>query len=152
MQLPWPAQQLISEIDDLFVRAGVQTDIQVQSDYAKYLVVRVSGLVEQVMREVVLVYTSSQASARVANHVGWRMGTFQNPNVDRILQLVGSFDRAFQITLEGSITTPERVSLGSVRAQRNSVAHGQPSSISLSQISQYYADVKSLLVKVAAVF
>ncbi len=151
MVLPWSAQQLIAELDQVFVRAGAQADLQVQSDYAKYLVIRVSGLVEQVATEIVLTHVSAQASPTVIAHVAWRMGTFQNPNIERLLQLVGSFDRRWNEELNDAITDAERGALGSITAQRNRVAHGQPSTVSLSQVAQYYAEAKSVLTKLADV-
>lgn len=152
MVLPWSAQQLITELDQVFARAGLQSDPQVQSDYAKYLVIRVSGLVEQVAIEVVLTHVNAQASPTVVAHTAWRMQTFQNPNVERVLQLVGSFDRRWRDDLDAAVSDSERQALGSVRTQRNRVAHGQSSTVSLSQVGQYYADVKRLLAKLAAPF
>jgi hypothetical protein len=150
--LPWSAQRLINEVDQLFLRASGQSDLQVQSDYAKYLVIRVSGLVEQVVTEIVLAHVTAQASPTVAGHVSWRMGIFQNPNIERILQLVGSFNKHWRDELDADVTDEERGALGSINSQRNTIAHGGSSTISLSQIQRYYDEVKSLLVKVAAKF
>lgn len=73
MILPWTAIQLISEIDDLVARAEAQNDMEVQSDYAKYLTIRVLGLVEQVVAEIVLAHVSAQASPPVLSHTTWKM-------------------------------------------------------------------------------
>jgi hypothetical protein len=150
--LPWEAQQLIQEVDAIFERAGKQGGLEAQSDYAKYLVIRVGGLVEQVVTEIVLAYVTTHASPGVVHHVSWRMGTFQNPNVERLLQLVGSFGRHRRQELDASLEGPEREALGSVMAQRNKVAHGEPSAISLSQVASYYIQIKKMLEKVAARF
>ena len=152
MNFPWNAQQLIADVDQIFGRANAQFDPQIQSDFAKYLVIRVSGLVEQVITEVVLVHTTSRANPTVSDHVSWRMGTFQNPNTERILQLVGSFKKSWRVELESELTESERIALGSINVQRNKVAHGQNSTISLAQVQQYYDEIKSLLTKVAAKF
>jgi hypothetical protein len=150
--LPWSAEQLIREVDEIFDRAGAQTSIQVQSDYAKYLVIRLGGLVEQVVTTVVLIHVESQASQPIVAHVSWRMGTFQNPSVERLLQLVGSFDRHRRDQLDAAITKSEREALGSVMAQRNRIAHGEQSTISLSQVADYYKEIKAMLTEVAARF
>jgi hypothetical protein len=150
--LPWSAQQLIGEVDEIFKRAEAQPDLQVQSDYAKYLVIRVSGLVEQVVTEIVLTYVATQASQPIAAHVSWRMGTFQNPNIERVLQLVGSFDRSRRTQLEAAIEESEKEALGSVRAQRNRIAHGEPSTVSLTQVCAYYVEIKKMLNEVASHF
>jgi hypothetical protein len=150
--IPWSGQQLIDEVDAIFDRARNQVDLQVQSDYAKYLVVRVSGLVEQVVTEIVVAHVSARASPTVINHLVWRMRTFQNPTVERILQLVGSFDREWRERLNSNVTEAERQALGSINVQRNLVAHGGPSTISLGQVSQYYAEIMTVLRKIADLY
>jgi len=110
--LPWTAQRLMSDVDQVFQRAAAQSDLQVQSDYAKYLVIRISGLVEQAVAEVVQAHVSARASPSVVAYTTWRMGAFQNPNMERLLQLVGSFDRRWREALEQEITDSERGALG----------------------------------------
>lgn len=150
--LPWPAQQLVKELDDLFARARKQDDLEVQSDYAKFLVIRVSGLVEQVTAEIVFDYTQKRAQPSIVEHVEWRMNMFQNPTLQRILDLVASFQSRWREKLESEVTTPEREAMGTINKQRNLIAHGQSSTISLGQVSQYYAEIKKLLERIAALF
>jgi len=150
--LPWAAQRLINDVDQVLTRASAQRDLLVQSDYAKYLVIRLSGLLEQAIAEIVQAHVVAQASPTVVSHTTWRMGVFQNPNGERILQLVGSFDRRWRDELNHELTSEERGALGSINAQRNLVAHGLDSTVSIAQVAQYFADVQSLLEKVAAKF
>ncbi len=129
-----------------------QSDLLVQSDYAKYLVIRISGLLEQAIAEIIQAHVTAQASPTVVSHTTWRMAVFQNPNVERLLQLVGSFDRRWREELDQELTDAERGALGSINAQRNLVAHGLDSTVSLVQIAQYFAEVRVLLDKVAGKF
>jgi len=152
MNIPSDAQRLMTDVEQIFDRAKTQYDPLIQSDFAKYLVVRVSGLVEQVIYEIVQAHTSPQASATVASYVERRMRTFQNPNLERILQLASSFNGDWRNELESDIGRAEREALGSINAQRNKVAHGQDSTISLAQVLQYYDEIVSLLKKVAQKF
>jgi len=105
-----------------------------------------------VIYEIVQAHTSPQASATVASYVERRMRTFQNPNLERILQLASSFNGDWRNELESDIGRAEREALGSINAQRNKVAHGQDSTISLAQVLQYYDEIVSLLKKVAHKF
>lgn len=147
--LPWPAQRLVKELDQVFSRARSQHDLEVQSDYAKFLVIRVSGLVEQVMTEIVAAFVQARAQPTVVSHIEWRMNMFQNPTIERILVLVSSFHRSWREQLDAEITEQEREAMGSINRQRNKIAHGEPSTISLGQVDQYYIELKSLLDKVA---
>lgn len=152
MLLPLRAHQSISKVNSIFGRASSQADLEVQSDYAKYLVIRICGLVEQVVLEVIQSHASSRSSPGITGHVVWRMGMFQNPNIEKLLQLAGSFDKNWRSRLDAEFTEPERVALGSITAQRNRIAHGGDSTISLGQVRQYYTEVLSLLEKFADPF
>lgn len=152
MELPWTAQRLITDVDAVIGRADTQFDLQIQSDLAKYLVVRVGGLVEQVISEVVLAHVRTRSAPTVSEHVEWRMKAFQNPSVERVLQLVGSFGKVWRAELEALVTQSEREALASVMLQRNKVAHGEDSTVSLAQVKQYYSEIRSLLDKVATKF
>lgn len=152
MPIPWPAHRLVQELDVLFTRARAQTDLEVKSDYARFLVIRVSGLVEQVITEIVLAYSQSHAHPAVVSHIDWRMNTFQNPKFERILSLADSFQPGWKSALNAVVTVEEREALGSVTRQRNNIAHGEQSTISLAQVDQYYAQIKTLLDKVADQF
>ncbi len=134
------------------MRARAQPDLEVQSDYAKFLVIRVSGIIEQTITEIVSSYAQSRAHQSIVEHVDWRMNAFQNPTIERILQLVGSFQRNWRTKLEAELTKEEREALGSINAQRNKIAHGQQSTISLGQIDQYYKQAKTLLNKISRLF
>lgn len=144
--------QLIAEVDEIFKRAEAQSDMEVQSDYAKYLVIRLGGLVEQVVTEIVLTHVGGQASATVLSHTTWRMKRFQNPDVERVVGLVKSFDRRWGEELDDVISKSEREALGSVRTQRNRIAHGQPSTVSLVQAKGYFTEIKTMLGRVAEPF
>ncbi|HYP56002.1 MAG TPA: HEPN domain-containing protein [Solirubrobacterales bacterium] len=152
MLLPWTATQLIGEVDGIFERAETQIDMEVQSDYAKYLVIRLSGLVEQVVTEVVLAHVSAQSSTTVLGYVTAQVRRFRNPNFERVEALVGSFDRRWSEELSKTATRSEREALGSVRAQRNRIAHGQQSTVSLVQAKGYFTEIKSLLDRIARHF
>jgi hypothetical protein len=109
-------------------------------------------MIEQVVREVVVTHVTARASPSVAAHVSWRMNSFQNPNMERLLQLVGSFDRRWHEQVDAAATTEERQAVGSINSQRNRIAHGEDSTISLSQVRQYHEEIKTLLAKVTNPF
>ena len=150
--MPWSAQKLIGDLDRLFARAGNQGDLQVQSDYAQYLVVRVNGLMECVAEEVVLTFARAQSSAPVSAYVASRLKYFQNPEVDRLVALMRAFSQAWSERFKAALTIEEREAIGSVWAHRNKIAHGESTTISLGQLLAYYGDIKAALVKFAEPF
>jgi hypothetical protein len=77
------------------------------------------------------------------------MARFQNPSAENLLQLVGSFDRRWRERLAASITDAEKNALGAIHTQRNKVAHGEDSTVSLGQVRGYFDEICRLLAKVA---
>lgn len=152
MVLPWAAKQLVKEVEGIFERAESQTDLEAQADYAKYLVIRLSGLVEQVLAEIVIAHVRAQASSTVLSYATSQIKRFQNPNAERVIDLVRAFDRRWAQELDESMSDSERNALGSVRTQRNRIAHGQPSTVSLVQVTGYFDEIKRLLVRAARPF
>ena len=73
---------------------------------------------------------------------------FRNPNTEKILQLLGSFDERVRSSVENVITEQQKASVDSIRANRNSIAHGRQSSISIAQATGYYEQAKALLARI----
>lgn len=152
MQLPATSRNLIGGIDTLIKRAENQEDLEVQADYARYLTVRVAGLAEQVVTDIAITYVGTQASAQVVNHVEKRIPKGGVGSLEQILKLVGTFSKDSRKTLEAQIPDSEKSALGSLRAQRHLIAHGEQSDISLARVKDYFAEVCSLLTRVANAF
>jgi len=143
---------MIKDVDALLDRASRQPDLEVQSDYARYVAVRVCGLSEQAVVDIVTVYASTQSSLTVTSHIEKRASRGGVGSVSQILDLVGTFSKDMRKQLESELTESEKSALGSLRSQRHLIAHGGQSNVSLAQVREYFSEIRSLLTRVAAKF
>lgn len=128
------------QLDALFskVEAATGDDLELQSHWAKYLCVLISGFIETAVREILKEYAKNKSSSNVSNFVANRLNGFQNPNMQKILEIVGAFSPEWQAMLETETEGQPKHAIDSIVANRHRISHGQPSAISLAQIKEYY--------------
>jgi hypothetical protein len=139
--------RLKQRLDETFKRVDKipLEQIELRSDFAKYLCVLVSGYVESAAVEMLDSFTAQSASPRVQRYVAMQLEWFMNPKRERLLQLLGSFDTAWRSSLEQVIVDDREAALSSVVTLRNKIAHGESVSLSYVQISAYYEQVQEVV-------
>jgi hypothetical protein len=113
-------------------------DFEVQSDFAKYLCVLVSGFFENAIVALILDYVERRSSPEVAVFVGRQLDRWTNPNSEKISKLFGSFNTDWRVALEGYLVDERKDSINSLVALRHKIAHGESVGTSLSQIKAHY--------------
>ena len=133
------AVQAKDRLDDLFSRVNeFSEDIELQSHWAKYLCVRVSGFIETSIRSILSEYAREKSDPFVANYVESRLGSFQSPNMERILQLLGAFNSTWQDELKSLTEGEPKDAIDGIKANRDLIAHGENVGITYTTISRYY--------------
>jgi hypothetical protein len=140
------SQRIAAELEALFVAAREAGD-ELQASLGRYACVLASSYLEAALRELVTTYASGRADPRVARFVESMLGQFRDPNMEKILGLVGRFDSGFRDRLEAITTGRLKDSVDSISANRNNIAHGRRSGISLGQVRGYYDDAVDVVGK-----
>ncbi len=120
-------------------------DSEIQADLAKYLCVSVSGFLENSLRLIYSEYCQSKSHPNVGNYADNQLGGFQNPNMEKILTLAGSFCPQWRIALEEFVKDSIRVSVDSVVANRHLIAHGESVGITIRIVKRQYEDILRLV-------
>jgi hypothetical protein len=136
------ASRYKQKLDDLFLKiASVGDDLEMRSHWSKYLCIRVSGFLEVSIRSIYTEYCKNKSAPFVANYIEKKLASFQNPTMQKILDLAGSFNpqwadelKAFSESGIGEI----KDSIVSIVATRNQIAHGENVNITFTKISNYY--------------
>lgn len=138
-------------LDATFDRVkGVDYDPELQSDFAKYLCVLVSGYIERAMVELVLEYVRGSGAPTLLRFVEQRTRTFTNANASRIQELMGSFDPAWRQELEENVLVDEwKEAVDSVVSLRNTIAHGGSVGLTYRRIGEYYRRAQHVIDQVA---
>jgi hypothetical protein len=118
------------------------SDLEIQSDFARYLCILVSGYLEKALVEVVLEHARRNGGTTLQRFVEMRTRQFANPNCQRILELTGSFDADWRTDLESFLKDDVKDAIDSVVALRNRIAHGTPVSITYQRVRDYYVRVQ----------
>ncbi len=145
---PWAeSQRIVAEVDALFRRSADAHD-ELRASLARYVCVLASSYLEASLKELAFKYATRSSSPQVARYVGHALAGFRDPNCEKILQLVGRFDDSFRTALEDTLSDRLKASLESIYANRNSIAHGRRSGVSLAQAKAYYDDAQEVVARV----
>jgi hypothetical protein len=129
----------IQHLDDLFAKiSAFSEEFELQSHWAKYLCILVSGFLETSVRIIYSDYANNKAAPNVAKYVDSSLKRFQNPDMDRILQLTGSFNSQWRETLKNATEDELGASVNSIINNRHRIAHGLSSDITYARIQDYY--------------
>ncbi|MBM3235830.1 hypothetical protein FJZ31_05980 [Candidatus Poribacteria bacterium] len=130
-----------TRLDNLFKKVeALPEDFELQSHWAKYLCVLVSGFLETSVRAIYSQYAHKRAAPNVANYVTRRLDSFQNPNMTKIINLTNSFNPGWGDSLREKTEGELKNAIDSICANRNLIAHGRDSGITYARINDWYQD------------
>ena len=134
-------------LDTLFLRGrSLASDPELQSHWARYLCVLVSGYLEIAVRSLLSEYARNTAGPITANYVQRTLEhSLQNPKMEKILEVVRTFSPEWEATLRKDAEGRPKDGVDSIVANRNLIAHGRSVGISLGQVQGYYLDALRVL-------
>ena len=140
------------QVDDLFndittFANNPASDPYIVSLLTFHLCIRISGFVENCIRIIFLEYAAIRTLDHVQKFVNKRLERFPNPNISEIAKLTKDFNEIWWTNFNASITNKHRDSLHSINVNRNAIAHGGISNITLRELSDYYNDIVELIEK-----
>lgn len=138
-----------NRLDSLFERAGrAAREPELQSHWARYLCVLVSGFLEGSIRTIFASYASVRASPEVSRYVTAQLGFLQNARMDKILRLVHRFSPDWEEQLRAETQGEIRAAVNSIITNRNKIAHGEDVSLGLAGLKDYYKCAKKLVKRI----
>jgi len=133
---------LLSEkqrIDSLFDRIStLPIDEEFYAHWSRYLCVLISGFIENAMRILLTEYSKSKSHPNVSNYVSKQIKRITNLNIEKILQLLGSFDSEWRNVVEQNITDAQKDAIDSIIANRHNIVHGRSVGITIHRVKNYY--------------
>jgi len=133
-------------LDNLFEKvAGFSDDLELQSHWAAYLCVLVSGYIETSVQEIYSDYSIRKSDVNVARFVQKNLKFFNNPKMDKILNLTRKFNIEWEKQLQASTEGELKDSIDTIVANRNRIAHGENVGITYVRIKTYYINAKKVI-------
>ena len=138
---------LRARLNATFIRIGSLStaDLEVRSDFARYLCILVSGFVETALSELAAEHCRKRSASTVSNYAQSQLARLQNVKSERLLQLMGAFDPKMRIEIEQFIDGPRKDALDSVVDLRNKIAHGESVGVTYVRIKDYYKRISEII-------
>lgn len=113
--------------------------IEMQSHWARYICVLSAGYVENSVREIYGQYIKKNSySPAVIRYAIKQLDGVQNPRSEKLVKIATSFDQAWGRELQNHLDQNYRSeAVNSIMSNRNLIAHGRSSNITVGQISRY---------------
>jgi hypothetical protein len=115
---------------------------------ARYLVVYISGIYEEAIETIINEKVRKLNSPWITKYTASSINdTFQNPKIYKIVEILNKFDDDWGRVIEQMPDT-NRAALGGIVTNKNLIAHGDPTTISLKSVIQYYKDSRMIIEKI----
>ena len=135
-----------NRLDSLFKRIEhAAEDPELQSHWARYLCILVSGFLETSIRTIFARYARERAHPKVAGFVTAQLGFLRNPKMGKILELVHAFSADWEEQLKAATEGEIQAAVNSIVTNRNHIAHGRNVSLGLVGLQGYYKSAKKLV-------
>ena len=117
-----------------------QSDMEIQSHWAKYICVLSAGFLENALHEIYSQYCANQSHTNVARYARTSLDRISNPKTGRFLDVAGNFHNQWRRDLEAFVADRgRREAVNSIMSNRHLIAHGKDSNISLARLKRYLA-------------
>jgi len=137
-------------IDATFERVDlISGDAELLSDFARYLSVLVSGFLEKAVVELIFEYVRRHSHPTVQQHIEQKLRKFTNAKVQKLLDLVGSFDADWRTDLEAYLVDEFKDAVNGIVDIRNNVAHGGSTGVTIVRVKNYYVTIKQVVNHIA---
>lgn len=143
------AESKLDYIDNLFVKFSAQSyDDETKSHIAQYLTVLISGIFEDLIKDYIIKYIDSQtappeAKKYILTHIDNR--AFQNPLPKKVKDFINMFSESWADSLNTNLNDRNWSALGSIVYNKNLIAHGNSSQVTLAEINRWYSDSRILI-------
>lgn len=105
---------------------GFAGEVQVQSHWAKYICVLISGYIEQSLKEIFLEHAAGRSPTRSSNYIRETWPNSRNMKSDAIDELAGCFDQKWSKDFNVWLGEKDRKKeINEIVSWRNNIAHGK---------------------------
>ncbi len=124
--------------------------LEIQSHWAKYTCVVISGTLEETIKIILREYTEKRANPAISNYASNQLSFFKTANTDEIGKLLAKFDKQWEKAFNQFLTEEIKTAVNSVVGNRHRIAHGQDSAVTISQLRQWFPKINELLSWIAS--
>jgi uncharacterized radical SAM superfamily protein len=132
-------------IDNLFKKVALFEELEIKSEWSKYLCILVSGFIEESLRVLLEKYCENRASANIQKFVGKKIDDITNCKTEKIKRILLEFSSDWENEFTNKINDQIKTAIDNVVENRHKIAHGKSIGMSYSNISKDYKNVKKAI-------
>lgn len=137
-------------LDSTFDRAKKISDLETQSDFARYLCVLVAGFFEKAIAELLQEHSRQTGAPTLQRFVEANTRRFTNANSQKVADLLGSFSPDWRVEIETVLVDESKAAVDSVIGLRHTIAHGgSAGGVTYGRICNYYSRIQVVVDKIA---
>lgn len=129
-------------IDNLFKKVALFEELEIKSEWSKYLCILVSGFIEESLRVLLEKYCENKASANIQKFVGKKIDDITNCKTEKIKRILLEFSSDWENEFTNKINDQIKTAIDNVVQNRHKIAHGKSIPMSYHNILNYYNNVK----------
>ncbi|MGB7761511.1 MAG: HEPN domain-containing protein [Bryobacteraceae bacterium] len=117
-------------------------DPELLGHWGRYLCILAAGFLENTIRILYSSHVERQASPSIATYVVAQLERIQNPKAGKFIEVAHTFDKKWADDLEAFLNVDDgrrKNAIDSIMNNRNLIAHGRSSNISVVQVREYFA-------------
>jgi len=113
---------------------------EIDSIVAQHLVVLIAGVYEETIEESIRARAEKSKDIALVNLVTSLVDeTFRNPDSKNVKRLIKRFGKAAVDELSGKVKLEDAEALNSIILNKNAIAHGKDSPVTIKDVENYYA-------------
>lgn len=120
-------------------------DAELQSDFARYLCVLVSGYLEKSVYELAVEHSRKTGGPSLQRFVDRQTRRFTNANFTKLKQLMGAFDPVWATELDDNVDASLKDAVNAVVDLRNRIAHGGSVGVTYGTVVDYFLRVQQVV-------
>jgi hypothetical protein len=144
-------ENLIARIDRLILQK--RRDDETISDLTKLLCITVSSYIEKSFVVIIKEYSTKRSCVEIQNYIAQALNGTTNLKMDRIVKIVRSFNNDWADTIESdSRFTEYDDSLAFIVSNRNVIAHGGNSGVTVRDLKTHYSVICDFIDELKTIY
>jgi hypothetical protein len=145
-------------ISELMARINIllsdkNRDDETISDLTKLLCILVSGFIEKRIVDIIKAYATKRSSKEIQSYISKSLTGTTNLRIEKIVKLIGLFSPEWEEQIKATERYCEyQESLNYIIGNRNTIAHGGSSSVTMKDIDANFIIIKDFIKEIDSIY
>lgn len=141
------AKSVVQRVEAVLKAADLlPEEAEIQAHWARYACILCAGAIEVCIQEILIEYVRRRSNKQIQSYLSFKY--LQNPKTQTIVSELSRFDPQWGAVVQTFVEGERKDAIDSIMANRNIIAHGRSTTISLPRVKRYFNTSVEVLEKV----